>query len=134
MNAYIRDFDPVTVETKIAKNAQEAKNILRDNDSKNNFSVFHNNIRSITKNNDEFQITLSEFGHMFDCIVLSETFRVDNVDIFNIPGYNIIYNEGEINKNDGVIIYIKTNINYNYEIVYIDQIKAINLTIQYEQQ
>lgn len=37
---------------------------------------------------------------------------------FSIPGYDIIHNESHLNKADEVLVYIKNNLDYKYEIVY----------------
>lgn len=43
----------------------------------------------------------------FDVIVLFEPFNIDNLHVYNVPGYEIYYNESRLNKNDGVIMLIK---------------------------
>ena len=45
-----------------------------------------------------------------DIIVLSECFQF-SCNQFNIPGYNIHYNNADLNKNDGMLIYTKQIIN-----------------------
>lgn len=129
MDAYIRDFEPFKIDTVNVGSIEECKNILDKKGDK--FQLFHNNIRSLSKNVDELNVVLNEFNYIFDCIVLTETFKLYNVDLFNIPGYDLIYNEGGINKNDGVLIYIKSIYNYNYEIINLGIIKAIKLTTTY---
>lgn len=129
MDAYIRDYTPTKIDTLIADNINDCKNILNNKESVKNFKLFHNNIRSISKNIDELKLVLTDFDYMFDCIVLTETFKVYSTELFNIPGYDLIYNEGEINKNDGVIIYIRSQFNYSYEIFNLGNIKAIQLDI-----
>lgn len=42
----------------------------------------------------------------------------------NIAGYDMLYNEGHINKNDGLVVYIKSSLNNNKDITYIGEIKT----------
>lgn len=53
------------------------------------------------------------------------------LDLLGIPGYEIVYNEGNINKSDGIVVYIKNSLNFQNEIVNIGNIKAINTKITY---
>nr|CAH7744607.1 unnamed protein product [Callosobruchus chinensis] len=46
-------------------------------------------------------------------------------------GYDLIYNRGGINKNDGVIIYVKSDLQYSYEIHQIQDIGVVNMLIKY---
>lgn len=78
-------------------------------------NVVHSNIRSLQKHFEELEVYLSGFVVGPDVVVLSETFQINNVNRYKIEGYDIIYNEGKINKNDGVVIYIKDTANYTSE-------------------
>lgn len=75
-------------------------------------SVVHFNIRSVKHNFDELLVIIQTFQLAFcDVIILSETHQIQSVNNFNIPGYNAYYNNSDINKNDGVIIFVKAQIN-----------------------
>lgn len=77
-----------------------------------NFNILHFNIRSIRKNFDELILYLEQIElNNIDILVLSETFRVDNLDHFKIRGFNSFYNESLNNKNDGLILYVRDTIN-----------------------
>lgn len=130
MDAYIRDYHSENIETKLVNNINEFNNASLHTDLK----FFHMNIRSINKNMDELSVFLSQFDTKFDLIILSECWKVYDLGIFHINGYDLIYNEGNINKNDGVIIFIRCNLEYNYEIKNIGDINVIKLemTIQNE--
>lgn len=39
-------------------------------------------------------------------MLLTEMWQIANADLFNINGYNLVYNRGDINKNDGLILYV----------------------------
>ena len=50
-------------------------------------------------------------------IVCTETWMLQHIGLYNIPGYNLRYNESNINKSDGVILYIKNDIIENTETI-----------------
>ena len=79
-----------------------------------NLKMYHLNIR-ISKNFDELKILLKQLCCSFDCIVLTETFNIAKTTFFYIEGYTTIHNNGKINKNDGVVIYIKENIDFVWQ-------------------
>lgn len=130
MNQYIRDF-----------RLDEFKSVIIDNDflwendinRKNWFSIFHCNVRSLNKNFDEMVIMLRQFKRQnFDIIVCTETWKVHDLNFFKIEGYFTVYNEGDVNQNDGVVVYIKDSYRdkLNYEINNLGQIKVINLKLK----
>lgn len=75
-------------------------------------NIMHLNIRSVRKNFDEFLATMSVYNlDKNDIIILSESFQLMSTDQFNIPGFTTCYNNGDYNKNDGVIFFVKNNLN-----------------------
>lgn len=77
-------------------------------------NIIHFNIRSIQKNFNELLVFLQAFNFSYcDIIILSECWQLSNDIQYNINGYNMYYNQANINKNDGVAIFIKSNINAN---------------------
>ena len=82
------------------------KNIKQD--LINGFSVLCFNIRSFSKNSEEFLAYLALCNHKFDIIVLTETWGRDETHtLFQIPGYNSLHNYRKDNKGGGVSIFIK---------------------------
>lgn len=130
MNEYIRDFQIEKIQTYIAEDVQVCNNILTDKET-NSFLIFHMNIRGINKNLDELKVVLESIANRIDCMVLSETRIIHNLDIYNINGYDLIYNDSKINQNDGVVVYIRKSLTYKYEIVDINNIKAIQLNLKH---
>src|ERR1700712_994824 len=68
----------------------------------NNLSVFHLNVRSVDKNFDNFLCYIQEFVNsdlIYDVIVLSETYILEDIDSFNIDHYKLFYNNSRLNKN-----------------------------------
>lgn len=109
MDDYLRDFRVKTIKTHTAENSEDCRAIFSGG-SKLDFKLLHTNIRSINKNIDEFRILLTDLNQDFQCIALSETWRIGITDLYNIPGYNLLYNHGDINQNDGFVIYIKDSL------------------------
>lgn len=79
--------------------------------SRSFFSVLHLNIRSARKNFDELVVAMEANSfNAFDIIVLGECFQLESTRYFQIPGYTTYYNEADYNKNDGVLILVKSAI------------------------
>ena len=79
------------------------------------FNILHLNIRSIRQNFDNLLTFLETYNCNYsDIIVLSECWKVENPSNFNLPGYNCYYNLANFNKNDGLFIFVKTDIVANF--------------------
>ena len=76
---------------------------LKNNDS---FSLFHTNIRSLSKNYRELCLLLANANQQFDAIVLSETWST-NLELFGnlFPNYDY-YFDSRINKASGICMFI----------------------------
>lgn len=132
MDAYIRDYQNLPITTHICRNVDEynAKIQNRNVNCNTEFTMIHNNIRSIHKNLDEFTVLLSQFKQDFDCIILTETHSILDLPLLNMDNYNIIYNKGTYNKNDGVVIYIKRGHQYESVIVPLGNISILEVTLE----
>lgn len=126
MDAYIRNFNVKKIATNIVNNIHEYNNITSCMNKINNIKIIHNNIRSISKNFDEFAVLLREFESKFDIIILTETHEVSNINLYKLSGYDTLYNEGTLNQNDGLIVYIRSSIQYKYKICELNNIKYKN--------
>lgn len=93
-------------------NLTNEEEILSQIDVKNKvLNILHLNIRSVKKNFDHLLLLIQRFKLSFcDLIILSECFQLISIDQFNIPGYTTFYNNGNYNKNDGVLILINSSI------------------------
>lgn len=129
MDQYIRDLRIKTLDTYTVYSIAEYEDIISKDSSKNSFRVFSHNVRSIARNMDELEVVLEQFEEKFDVVVLTETFNVHNTDIFKLSGYNLIYNEGNINKNDGVIVYVRDSLKHDFNIININQLKVIETNV-----
>lgn len=126
MDEYIRDFDCKEVETHLVGSVGDFN--ARFSSLANNFRIFHLNIRSLSENIGQLVVFLKQFTTEFDVIVLTETFKIHDLGIFSLSGYSMIYNNGDVNKNDGVVIYIKNYIRFQHKIVCLNEIKLLQVT------
>lgn len=110
---------------------QQCNEVFKINSFISNFKVIHCNIRSIHKNFDELKILLSQMEQAFDCIILSETHQIQNLGLYKLDGYSITYINGSVNQNDGVVIYLRSHINYKYKVVSFHEISLIQIVINY---
>lgn len=127
MDPFIKDYNNEPMKAQVIKNLSIFNSTCQQ--VQHNFKILHLNIRSIFKNFDELTILLNQLTVDFEIIVLTETHYIHDPNVFNLYGYNVLYNEGYLNRNDGVIIFIKANIHYNYNIISIGETKALQLNI-----
>lgn len=95
--------------------------------------IIHFNIRSINKNMDGLLTFLESYKLRYiDIIVLTETFQLASTTNCNIPGYQFFYNEATFNKNDGVIILVKDNIDvdFSFEVLNISRATLGRITFR----
>lgn len=128
MDPYIRDYHYSPVQTNNVNNYVEYCNRIKKNAGQD-LRLIHLNIRSIAKNIDELKVFLHQFESKYDIIVLSETFKIYDINLFNIKGYRILYNGGEVNKNDGVVVYVGEDLKYEAEIFTLDRINILNVNV-----
>ena len=89
------------------------KYTMNSNGDNDCLSLIHNNIRSTNSNLDNFLAYLETLSYDFDVIGLSETWlNENNMDLFDIAGYNHIGAPRTYAKGGGVSIYLKDSIPY----------------------
>lgn len=74
-------------------------------------TILTQNIRSIYKNMDSFNIFLHRLNFNCDIVILTECWlsnRQDNLPV--IPGYNVSFTRINNNQNDGVVVYSKDSL------------------------
>jgi len=77
------------------------------NGIRDNFSIFHLNIRSFNKNSDDLSVVLDQLGPKPDVIVLTETwFSSDNCN-GELPGFSAQHVFRSDRRGGGVSVYIK---------------------------
>lgn len=130
MDPYIRDCDYLPYDTHEIFNAVELNNLLESRKNTTpNLKIFQQNIRSLARNRDQLEVYLSQFDFTFDCIILTETWKIHDLSLYNREGYDVFYNEGDLNKADGVIAYVRKSLYSKYSLVNIGECKAIQLEI-----
>ena len=92
---------------------------------KYNFYILYVNIRSLSKNIEKLQLLINRTITKPNVIICTETWTLEHTGLFNIPGYKLRYNEGNINKADSVSLYIKEDIIENTETIVIDRLNII---------
>nr|CAI5865546.1 unnamed protein product [Callosobruchus analis] len=101
MDLYIRDVGEPDICTKSISTAVEFLDVQKSSSDKK-FIILHK-IRSIFKNFEEMNLLLEEMDYFFDIIIFTETRVIEDMSLFRIKGYNVIYNEGMLNQNDGTV-------------------------------
>lgn len=48
---------------------------------------------------------------------------------YNIAGYNLIYNEGDLNQNDGLVVYVKSAFSFEHNIISVGPTKVLKVAI-----
>lgn len=103
----------------------DARNLFEETSSER-LNIIHINIRSIKKNFVEFLLYLELLNlKNIDVIVLSETWKIEQVSDFSIKGYNMFYNKSLFNKNDGCAIYIKDTLSVEVQQVDFSETKLL---------
>lgn len=94
MDTYIRDVTDTQIETHIFDD-MGLKNFIAKNAC--GLHIFQMNIRSLAKNLDELLLLFDNCGISFDILMLTETWHIDDINLYQIPGYNALYNGGALN-------------------------------------
>ena len=89
-----------------------------------NITILHVNIRSISANFETLEAFIVNLKFKPEFIVCTETWNVPHIGLFKIAGYHSHYNEGKINKADGVVMYTKNTLTVN---TVIDKIEGHNI-------
>lgn len=76
-----------------------------------NFKLMTFNIRSIQHNFDSFMVSWERLNTDIDVLILTECWLNDNSIVPVLPGYNSFRTNKYINKNGGVIAYVKNTLN-----------------------
>ena len=87
--------------------------IIPNMSKKQHFSLLHTNIRSMSKNLDNFVHQLHFIKHKFSCIGISETWLNEfNNDLFAMDGYTHTKNYRKNKTGGGVSIFIDDKLNF----------------------
>lgn len=103
------DLDKIEVAKSYKCPPSDCSNYLAG--SNQHIKIFHINIRSINKNFDELLVLINLIKFSCDVLVLTECWLSKVVNLPVLNGYNSHYTKRTANQNDGIVVYIKNNIN-----------------------
>lgn len=126
MDPFIRDLNEKIIVPQLIKNIHFFNEQCEEG---NSFKVLHLNVCGISTNFPEFLCFLEKFKEKIDIIVLTETHLIKDLQIFNIPGYSVIYNNGSFNKCDGVVVFVRESICMEFSFKFVGDVKCIELLI-----
>lgn len=92
--------------------------------------ILNVNIRSLNKNLDNLKVFIERLSLKPHVIVCSETFNLQCMELLQLDNYDMHYNSSQINKNDGVIIYVKSDLIYNVTHEQIENLKIVSCLIK----
>ncbi|KAJ8974990.1 hypothetical protein NQ317_013406 [Molorchus minor] len=121
MNSYIRDFLVTEIKTETLVSCEECNEVNKINEKTQilKFSILI------------YVCYLEKFTIKPDCIVLTETWKILDIELYNIQGYNIIYSESMYNQNDGTVVYIKSDIMFSHEIIALSNNNLLRIDIKH---
>lgn len=105
----IYDLDSFSVSESKVCNVEDCKHLLPSGDKA--LTLLTQNIRSISRNMNGFEVLLQDLDVSCDIIVLTECWLSKQMD--NLPsldGYYSYRSDININQNDGLVVYIKNNL------------------------
>ena len=79
----------------------------------NHFTIFHLNIRSLSRNLDNLQNLLSTVQQRFSVVGISETWLHQDQQNVNIDGYNFVHNYRPDRVRGGVGLYVANNFQFH---------------------
>ena len=115
----------ITLKEKICTKVEDINKLINAKEN----AVMYLNIRSINCNFNQLQILISRLEFKPFVIVCVETWHVEHANFYQLPGYHMYYNEGDLNIADRVIVYVLNEIGHETEIIEIGKLKAINVSI-----
>lgn len=92
--------------------------------------ILHLNVRSLNSNFESLEIFIDNLSVKPDVIVCTETWLLPCFAFFNLKDYCVHYNHSNINKSDGVVIYVKKTLQSNTTIDNIGCLKIISTNIK----
>ncbi|CAG5019771.1 unnamed protein product [Parnassius apollo] len=125
----ITDLDQVDIANRISCDIQDLTKCISI--GKTDLTILCQNIRSIYRNIDSLQATLSLLKFEVDVLVLTECRLDKSKPIPQIPNYSYTALETtyNINQNDGVVIYAKSHLNLEFMEIKLKDASCIQLRI-----
>ena len=83
----------------------DLKSLNRDFKTTDN-PILYLNIRSLNAYFEKLQVLIKRLKIKLYVIVCVETWKLDHYKYHNLSGYKLYYNHSNINKSDGVVVYV----------------------------
>lgn len=71
------------------------------------FKCFHLNVQSVNNKQSDLSLFFEQLNHVFDVIMLTETWSTDEASVFRLPSYNTFYLNRISGRGGGVCILVK---------------------------
>lgn len=94
-----------------------------------NCSILSVNIRRLNANIALLESYIESLSNRPKIIICTETGSLVNINLYNIPGYRIYYNNGEINIADGVVIYVDKQVQHDVKTLNFNGFKVLNCMV-----
>lgn len=105
------------------------ENITDCIDAEQLLNVLHFNIRSLRKNFEQLLVYLYTLKlENVDVIILSETWKLENVSDFHITGFALHHNMSQFNQNDGLAIYVREELLAECVILHLTETNLLRIT------
>ena len=88
------------------------------------------NIRGMKTNFEKLELMIDTLQTKPDVVICTETGRLPCFQYFKLDGYKNYYNHGNINKSDGVMIYIRINLSEYTIVEEIGNFKYLSTTLK----
>lgn len=98
-----------------------------------NWLILYVNVRRLNVNVSLLESYIASLSFQPQIVVCSETWVLENPAMFKIENYNIYYNHGNINRADGVVIYIRNDVEHAVNITIYDDFKVLDCKIRLDQ-
>lgn len=98
-----------------------------------NVLILHVNVRSLNANYHNLETLINRLDSKPDVIVCTETWKLDYYKYYQLDNYTVHYNHGDVNKADGVVIYVKTTLSYSSTIENIGPCKILSIILRINQ-
>lgn len=124
----LNEIDEVEVAVSMQCDIQDLhKHVPYEN---SNLAICSQNIRSVYRNLDDLMLNLSELNHTVDIIILSECHLNQYKPIPQIDSYSTISTVNNVNQCDGVVAYVKTQLNAQAIEIKIEQATCIQIKLK----
>lgn len=94
--------------------------------------VITQNIRSISKNFSEFEVLLSRMGFDSDILILTECWNIKTSNFPILINYNSYYSTVNFNQNDGVVVYVKNNLDHFIDEPHLSDASCLSIKLNHE--